>query len=138
MKTIYTAEVVSSGDGRNGSVRSSDGLLELGLSAPKEMGGSGEGSNPEQLFAAGYAACFHSAMRLAARQRNIVLRDDRVTARVHLNKDETGYSVSAGLTLQLPHVDRETAHWLAGAAHERCPYSKAVRGNIAVEIAVDG
>ncbi|MGK4580712.1 organic hydroperoxide resistance protein [Kitasatospora sp. HPMI-4] len=136
MGIVYTAEVASSGDGRSGAVNSSDGVLSLALTMPKELGGAGTGANPEQLFAAGYAACFHSALRLAARERKVPLNDDVVTARVHLERDDSGYGISADLRVSLPGLDRATALELAEAAHGRCPYSKAVRGNIRVELSV--
>ncbi|MEU0400261.1 organic hydroperoxide resistance protein [Streptomyces sp. NPDC006197] len=135
MTVLYTAEVVSSGDGRTGRVSSSDGVLELRLDAPKEVGGAGERTNPEQLFAAGYAACFHSALRLSAREARVVLGGEpTVTARVHLERDDSGYGISADLTVRLPGVAPETARELVDRAHSRCPYSRAVRGNIRVGI----
>ncbi|MEU6556335.1 organic hydroperoxide resistance protein [Streptomyces sp. NPDC046915] len=135
MTVLYTAEVTSSGDGRKGRVSSSDGVLELGLDAPKEVGGSGELSNPEQLFAAGYAACFHSALRLSAREARVPLAEEpTVTARVHLERDDSGYGISADLTVRMPGVAPQTARELADRAHSRCPYSRAVRGNIRVGI----
>lgn len=137
MEVVYSAEVTSGGDGRNGFVQSSDGILAMDLSAPKEVGGPGGATNPEQLFAAGYAACFHSALRLAARGQKVELRDDEVLARVHLRRDRSGYSIGAELTVRLPNVDRETARSLANAAHERCPYSRAISGNVDVEVTVE-
>jgi len=134
--TLYEAEVASIGDGRNGEVRSSDGILRLPLRSPKEVGGPGEATNPEQLFAAGYAACFHSALRLAAREAKTTLRDDSVTARVSLNRDESGYHLGAEIVVWLPGLGQETAEALAAEAHGRCPYSKAVRGNVKVRISV--
>ncbi|GGO27360.1 organic hydroperoxide resistance protein [Microbispora rosea subsp. aerata] len=136
MPTLYTAEVASIGDGRNGEVRSSDGILRLPLRSPKEVGGPGEAANPELLFAAGYAACFHSALRLAARESKTTLTDDTVTARVSLNRDDSGYHLGAEIVVSLPGLDRETAEALAAAAHGRCPYSKAVRGNVQVRVGV--
>lgn len=136
MALVYEAEVVSEGDGRAGSVRSSDGLIDLQLTPPKEVGGSGEGTNPEQLFAAGYAACFHSALRMAARERRLSLDGDTVVARVRLEKEQDGYRIGAALAVALPGVDRATAEELADAAHRRCPYSRAVDGNVHVEISV--
>lgn len=138
MSVVYTAEVTSSGNGRQGWVRSSDGLLDLGLDSPKEVGGAGERSNPEQLFAAGYAACFHSALRLSAREARVPLdREPTVTARVHLERDESGYGISADLTVRLPGVAEQTARRLVDAAHARCPYSRAVRGNIRVGVELE-
>jgi lipoyl-dependent peroxiredoxin len=135
MTVLYTAEVVSSGDGRKGRVNSSDGVLDLVLDAPKEVGGSGEQTNPEQLFAAGYAACFHSALRLSARETGVKLtQEPTVTARVHLERDDSGYGISADLTVRLPGIAAGTAQDLVDKAHARCPYSRAVRGNIRVGI----
>ncbi|WP_031523626.1 organic hydroperoxide resistance protein [Streptomyces sp. NRRL F-5123] len=138
MSVLYTAEVTSSGDGRQGWVRSSDGLLELGLDAPKEVGGAGERTNPEQLFAAGYAACFHSALRLSAREARVALdQEPTVTARVHLERDASGFGISADLTVRLPGIAPQTAQELVDRAHTRCPYSRAVRGNIRVGIVLE-
>jgi lipoyl-dependent peroxiredoxin len=137
MPVVYTAEVASSGDGRNGQARSSDGILDLALTSPKEVGGSGTGSNPEQLFAAGYAACFHSALRMAARERKVTLADDVVTARVHLVREESGFRIDAELRVSLPSVEPDTARELADAAHGRCPYSKAIAGNVDVVLTVE-
>ncbi|RKN69970.1 organic hydroperoxide resistance protein [Streptomyces klenkii] len=136
MGVVYTADVVSAGDGRNGSVRSSDGVLELGLASPKEVGGPGGATNPEQLFAAGYAACFHSALRLSAREAKVALAEDTVSARVHLERDESGYSISADLVVALPGVPEDVARSLVEQAHGRCPYSKAVRDSIRVGISL--
>lgn len=134
--TVYTAEVASIGDGRNGEVRSADGILRLPLRSPREVGGPGGATNPEQLFAAGYAACFHSALRATAREAKVALRDDSVTARIALNRDESGYHLGAELAVRLPGLDPETAEALAAGAHGRCPYSKALHGNVKVEISV--
>ena len=134
MPVVYTAEVVSTGSGRQGRVRSSDGLLDLNLASPKEVGGSGAGSNPEQLFAAGFAACFHSALRLAARAEGVELVDDAVTVSVDLIREPDGFTLGAGLVVELPGLDQATADALAVAAHERCPYAKAVRGNVTVAL----
>jgi len=136
MKTLYTTEVTSSGDGRNGRVRSSDGLLDTALALPKEAGGSGAATNPEQLFGAGYSACFHSALRLAARERKIKLSGDTVVARVSLAQDEAGFLLDVELSVSLPGLAPEDAEALAGDAHRRCPYSRAIRGNIDVTLSV--
>ncbi|MFC9387432.1 organic hydroperoxide resistance protein [Streptomyces venezuelae] len=134
MAVVYTAEVISTGDGRNGAVRSSDGLLDLPLSSPKAVGGSGTATNPEQLFAAGYAACFHSALRVSAREAKVALADDTVVAEVALHKEESGFRLSVVLTVELPGIEESKARRLAEAAHGRCPYSKAVRGNVEVRV----
>jgi osmotically inducible protein OsmC len=134
MSAIYTAAATSAGDGRNGSVRSSDGLIDLTLTSPKEVGGSGTGTNPEQLFAAGYAACFHSALRLAAKDRGITLTNDIVTATIDLVRSDSGFSLAAAITVELSGLNQGTADQLAAEAHRRCPYSKATTGNIPCEV----
>ncbi|MFD5467791.1 organic hydroperoxide resistance protein [Kitasatospora sp. NPDC127059] len=134
MAVIYTAEVTSSGDGRNGTVRSSDGIVDLALAAPKEVGGPGTATNPEQLFAAGYSACFHSAMRMAAREARVRLDGDTVTARVDLERDESGYRIGVRLLVALPGLEPDAARELLDQAHARCPYSRAITGNVRVEI----
>lgn len=136
MGIVYTAEVESSGDGRKGRVRSSDGLLDTALTSPKEVGGAGDATNPEQLFAAGWSACFHSALRLSARESKVALHDELVTARVSLNKGESGFFLSAEIVVDIPGVPHEEAERLAAQAHGRCPYSKAVGGNVDVAVTV--
>jgi lipoyl-dependent peroxiredoxin len=134
MKPLYSAEATAHG-GREGHVKSSDGHLEADLRMPKEMGGpGGEGTNPEQLFAAGYAACFESALRLVARLQKKPLTDARITARVTLNADGTKYVLSVELEGQIEGVPVEEALSLMHAAHEVCPYSNATRGNIDVKL----
>jgi lipoyl-dependent peroxiredoxin len=134
MKPIYTAEATAHG-GREGHVKSSDGRLEADLRMPREMGGpGGEGTNPEQLFAAGYAACFESALRLVARLQKKPLTDAKITARVTLNADGTKYVLSVELEGQIEGVPVEEALSLMHAAHEVCPYSNATRGNIDVKL----
>lgn len=133
MPVLYTAIVTSSGDGRNGRVRSSDSILELPLTSPRELGGSGEATNPEQLFAAAYAACFHSALRMAAREGSIGLGDDTVTATVGLVKEEAGFRLSVQVETRLPNVPQAIADELVSQAHLRCPYSKAIAGNVTVQ-----
>ncbi|MCF6387863.1 organic hydroperoxide resistance protein [Mycobacterium sp. MBM] len=137
MKTLYTAEALATGEGRDGHGRTSDGKVDVALSIPKEMGGSGAGTNPEQLFAVGYAACFHSALRLVARQQQADVSDSAVGARVRLGSDDTGaFGLAVELEIILPNVDRDTAQQLAEAAHQVCPYSNATRGNIEVTLTV--
>ena len=136
MAVLYTAEAVALGDGRNGEVRSSDGVIDEILAVPKEMGGPGGAhTNPEQLFASGYAACFHSALRLAARQSGVELGDTSITARVSLSaKDGGGYQLSAALSAHLPGLEQGMADQLVAKAHQICPYSNATRGNIEVAL----
>lgn len=137
MEALYTAEALSTGAGRNGHVRSTDGQVDLDLAAPKEMGGSGEGANPEELFAAGYAACFHSALQSIARTKKIDVHDSTVGARVGLGRNgEGGFQLSVELEVNLPDVERGVAQELADAAHVVCPYSNATRGNIDVTVSV--
>jgi Ohr subfamily peroxiredoxin len=135
MKPIYTAIATAHG-GREGHVRSSDGNLDLDVRMPKELGGSGgKGSNPEQLFAAGYAACFESALRLVARLQKKPLTDATITAQVTLNSTDAGkYVLSVALHGKIAGVTPDEARTLMAAAHEVCPYSNATRGNIEVTL----
>jgi len=136
MKTLYTAEALASGEGREGNARSKDGKLDVTLASPVELGGNGQGTNPEQLFAAGYAACFHSALRAVGRRQRADLTDSAVAAKIHFGALEgrEGYGLAAELEIALPALDRETAELLVAKAHDICPYSNATRGNIAVDI----
>ncbi|SNS40645.1 organic hydroperoxide resistance protein [Rhodococcoides kyotonense] len=137
MKTIYTAEALATGEGRNGHARTSDGLLDVELAIPEAMGGNGQGTNPEQLFAAGYAACFHSALQLVARQNKADVTDSAVGARVGIGpNDQGGFQLEVTLEVTLPNLGRDEAQALADKAHEVCPYSNATRGNIDVTVTV--
>ncbi|MEW1935398.1 organic hydroperoxide resistance protein [Rhodococcus sp. NPDC079359] len=137
MKTIYTAEALATGEGRNGHSRTSDGRLDLDLAIPEAMGGSGNGTNPEQLFAAGYAACFHSALQMVARQDKADVTDSAVGARVDIGpNDAGGFQLAVTLEVTLPNLSRENAQALADKAHQVCPYSNATRGNIDVTVTV--
>lgn len=137
MKTLYTAEALATGEGRDGHGRTSDGKVDVALSIPKEMGGAGIGTNPEQLFAVGYAACFHSALRLVARQDGADVSDSTVGSRVSLGSNDTGgFVLAVELEITLPNVDHDTAQALAEKAHQVCPYSNATRGNIDVVLTV--
>ncbi len=130
---LYTGKTQTTG-GREGASRSSDGRLDIALSSP---GSSGKGTNPEQLFAAGWSACFIGAMGLAARDLKVALpADTAVNAEVDLGTGEGGYFLQARLNVSLPGVDREVARKIVDTAHQTCPYSKATRGNIDVEIAL--
>jgi Ohr subfamily peroxiredoxin len=132
-KVLYTAHTHTTG-GREGSARSSDGRLEVKLSSP---GAAGDGTNPEQLFAAGWSACFLSALGVAAGKKKVALpRDRAVDAEVDLGTNEGGFVLRARLHVSLPGVDRDVAKALVDAAHQICPYSKATRGNIVVELHV--
>ena len=133
MNPIYTASATATGDGRNGHSRSSDGLLDVDLATPVEMGGAGGATNPEQLFAAGYAACFHSALKAVARRQQITIADTAVTADIGLTRTETGgFQLSAALHVELSGIDQQEAEQLVELAHQVCPYSNATRGNIEV------
>jgi lipoyl-dependent peroxiredoxin len=130
-KVLYTAKTHTTG-GRDGSSRSSDGRLDVQLSSP---GTSGTGTNPEQLFAAGWSACFIGAMGVAAAKQKVALPADRaVDAEIDLGNSEGGYLLRARLHVSLPELDRATAQAIVDAAHQICPYSKATRGNIDVVI----
>ena len=132
-KLLYTAKAHTTG-GRDGASRSSDGRLDIKLSSP---GAAGNGTNPEQLFAAGWSACFIGAMGVAAGKMKVRLPDDRaVDAEVDLGMSEGGYLLRARLNVKLPGLDREVAQAIVDAAHQICPYSKATRGNIEVQIRV--
>ncbi|MFY9928232.1 MAG: organic hydroperoxide resistance protein [Streptosporangiaceae bacterium] len=133
---LYTAVATSTGDGRAGHVVSSDHRLDLDLAPPVEMGGSGDGTNPEQLFAAGYSACFHSALRLIARRAKVDPGESTVTAEVGIGPDGDAYGLVVTLIIAIPGLDREQTRELAEAAHQVCPYSRATRGNISVELRV--
>jgi len=138
MKPLYTAIATADG-GRNGRVRSSDGILDLAVTMPKSLGGSGApGTNPEQLFAAGYCACFGSALGLVARKQKQAIEGMTVTAHVTIGStDAGGFGLAVELHASLPGVPRETAEALVHAAHQVCPYSVATRGNIEVKLVVD-
>lgn len=135
MNILYTAVATAVGDGRDGSVRSSDGLLDIDLALPPEMGGAGGATNPEQLFAAGYAACFHNALRRVARRAEADVTASEVTARVGIGPTGGGaFGLAVTLEVSLPGVDPETARKLVDTAHQVCPYSNATRGNIDVDL----
>ncbi len=136
IEVVYTAESTATGGGRDGHVKSSDGRLDLDTRPPKEAGGSGEGTNPEELFSAGYAACFLGALRLVARNNKIELDDaSGLTAQVGFGKDsEGGFGINANLIGYLPGLEQSVADDLMNQAHQVCPYSKATRGNIDVTL----
>lgn len=137
MDALYTAEATAWG-GREGRVASSDGVVDVHLAVPKGLGGpGGEHTNPEQLFAAGYAACFHSALKLVAAKDKVDVRESAVTARVGIGMNGAGgFGLSVALEAELPGVDRGVAEDLVARAHQVCPYSNATRGNIDVSVAV--
>jgi lipoyl-dependent peroxiredoxin len=135
-KVIYTAEATSTGDGRNGHVRTSDGRVELDMAIPGPGGDTSRGTNPEQLFASGYAACFHSAIRFTARKAGIDPGESTMTASVDLGPEGDGFGLAVRLRIELPGVDRDKAQAVVDTAHQVCPYSRATRGNIPVELAL--
>jgi Ohr subfamily peroxiredoxin len=138
MEAIYTASATATGDGRNGHVRSADGVLDFDLAVPKEMGGPGGAlTNPEELFAAGYAACFHSALKSAARLAKITVTDTAVTVDIGIGRnDKGGFGLKAAIEAEINGVDEEVARQLLERAHQLCPYSNATRGNIDVQLSL--
>ena len=137
MKPLYTAVATATGDGRNGHTATDDGLVDTDVRVPVELGGPGGATNPEQLFAAGYAACFHSALRLVASGERLDVTDSQVRARVSLGQTGTGgFGLAVALEVTTPRLDAETARTLVKKAHEVCPYSNATRGNLDVELTV--
>jgi lipoyl-dependent peroxiredoxin len=127
-QTLYTGKVHVTG-GRDGAARSQDGRLDIKLSTP---GGPGAGTNPEQLLAAGWSACFQGAMAIAARQQGVILKDVAIDAEIDLNTDGSGFFLAARLNISTPGLDQDIAQRLVEAAHRTCPYSKALEGNIDV------
>ena len=137
MNVLYTATAHATGDGRNGHARSEDGILDIDMRVPREMGGPGGAANPEMLFAAGYAACFHSALKVVARQEKVGVDGSEVAASVGIGPlDNGGFGLTVELRVSIPGLDRDTAEKLIARAHEVCPYSNATRGNIPVTLTV--
>ena len=137
MKTIYTTSAVASGNGRDGRIASLDGLLAADVRMPPELGGQGGATNPEQLFAAGYAACFHSALKLVAGAAHADTSDSEVVADVSLGALDSGaFGLAVSLEVSLPALEQADARALVERAHEVCPYSNAVRGNVEVSLSV--
>jgi Ohr subfamily peroxiredoxin len=135
-KPLYTAEATATG-GREGRTTSSDGMLDLELRVPEAMGGPGGGTNPEQLFAAGYASCFQSALGVVARRQKVSIEGSTVTAKVTIGTISGGaFGLAVALETAIPGVDAEQARHLVEAAHQVCPYSNATRGNIEVTLSV--
>jgi Ohr subfamily peroxiredoxin len=136
METLYTARATAHG-GRQGHVESSDGVLDLDLTVPEAMGGpGGSGTNPEQLFAAGYSACFENALRRVGGQQKKNVRDPSITANVGIGRDGNDFGLEVELIGTLPNLPLEEAEDLMREAHQVCPYSKATRGNIEVTLSV--
>jgi Ohr subfamily peroxiredoxin len=138
-KTLYTAEAHVTGGRDKGHGKTSDGVLEVDLRLPVEMGGQGGGTNPEQLFAVGYAACFEGALGAVARRAKLETGDAVIDSKVSLHPNEArGFDLSVQLDVTLPSVDAEQAAELVKAAHQVCPYSNATRGNIPVTLTANG
>ncbi|MEV6959611.1 organic hydroperoxide resistance protein [Streptomyces sp. NPDC051207] len=137
MDALYTA-VATATHGRAGRAYTSDGKLDVRLAPPVEFGGNGQGTNPEQLFAAGYAACFASALGLVGRQAEVDIGDAAVTGEVGLGRQGAGFGLAVTLRIELPEgVDEATGRKLVEQAHEVCPYSQATRGNIPVDLVIE-
>lgn len=135
-KVIYTARARTTG-GREGSSRTDDGLLDIKLTPPKVMGGAGTATNPEQLFAAGYSACFMGALKHVAGMKKIAVPSDAsIDAEVDIGPIPAGFGIAARLKVSLPGLDRDVAQDLVATAHQVCPYSNATRGNIDVTISL--
>lgn len=135
-KVLYTAHATATG-GRDGRAKSSDGRIDVVLKPPKEMGGSGEGVNPEQLFAAGYSACFIGAIKFVAGQEKIAVpADTSIEGAVGIGPIPTGFGLQVSLKVSMPGVDRAVAQALIEKAHKVCPYSNATRGNIEVTLSL--
>ncbi len=135
MSISYTAAAISSGTGRDGQVQSPDGQIDQPVRMPTAMGGDGEGTNPEQLFAAAYATCFHGALRLAAKNGGTTVPDGTtIDTEVGIGPDETSFGLAVTLTGHLPGLDQQSADELMQQAHQLCPYSKVTRGNLDVTL----
>ncbi|MBV2366313.1 organic hydroperoxide resistance protein [Streptomonospora nanhaiensis] len=135
MKVMYTAEATVEGEGRKGRGRTADGRLDVELSVPKGLGGDdGPGTNPEQLFAVGYAACFHGALKKVARESGASLEGSTIDAKVSIGSVEDGLSLAVELNVTVPGKPQEEVQKLVEAAHQVCPYSRATRGNIEVTL----
>ncbi|MEV8609196.1 organic hydroperoxide resistance protein [Amycolatopsis sp. NPDC051373] len=134
-ETTYTAVVTAAGEGRNGGrATAADGSLDVTLAIPKELGGNGGATNPEQLLGAGWASCFLGAVKIVAAQKKVKLADLAVDADITLHNESADFWLSAALHLEVSGVDQTTAEELGHAAHQICPYSKATRGNVEVTI----
>jgi lipoyl-dependent peroxiredoxin len=137
LNVLYTATAHATGDGRNGHATTDDGRLDLDLRIPPEMGGPGGGTNPEQLFAVGYAACFHSALKVVGRRRDLDVDGSEVSASVGIGAlPNGGFGLAVELDVHVPALDQATAESVVADAHQVCPYSNATRGNIDVALRV--
>lgn len=132
---LYTANATVTGEGRKGSGKTDDGRLAVDLSVPKGVGGDdGPGTNPEQLFAVGYGACFHGALKNVARQAKTSVEGSTIDSQVSLGKSDEGLDIAVELTVTIPGLEQAEAEKLVEAAHQMCPYSRATRGNIEVKL----
>jgi Ohr subfamily peroxiredoxin len=137
MKSIYTTRATATGDGRNGRAETDDGLLAVDVRIPREMGGAGGATNPEQLFAAGYAACFHSALKHVGRADRADLTGSEVSATVGIGMlPAGGFGLTVALDVRIPSLEAAAAQALVHKAHAVCPYANAVKGNVDVRLAV--
>ena len=137
MKILYRTTATATGDGRNGHTATEDGLVDVDVRTPPEMGGPGGATNPEQLFAAGYAACFHSAMKLVAKAMEIDTADSAVSVTAGLGMLDSGaFNLALEIDVHVPNASAEKAQALVERAHEVCPYSNATRGNVEVKLGV--
>ena len=132
-KIVYTARAEVTG-GRDGHAKSDDGILDLSLTAPKETGGPGTGTNPEQLFALGYGACFQGALGLVGKSQGVDTSASVLDIAVGFGPEGESFAITVDITARIPGVDAETAQGLVDKAHEVCPYSKATRGNVPVTV----
>ncbi|HEX4906256.1 MAG TPA: organic hydroperoxide resistance protein [Acidimicrobiales bacterium] len=137
MKILYSTTATATGDGRNGHTATEDGMVDVDVRTPPELGGAGGATNPEQLFAAGYAACFHSAMKLVAKPMEIDTTDSAVSVTAGLGMLDSGaFSLALEIDVHVPNATPEQAQQLVERAHEVCPYSNATRGNVEVKLGV--
>ncbi len=135
--TLYRTQAHVSGGRKEGHGRTADGKLDVDLDLPQEMGGKSAGTNPEQLFAVGYAACFLEAVKLSGRQRKQRIDEANVDSDVQLLKDDDGLRLAVTLLVHIPGLEREQVQEIVDAAHQVCPYSKATRGNVDVDVRVE-
>ena len=137
VNVFYSTTATATGDGRNGHTATEDGLVDVDVRVPKEMGGPGGATNPEQLFAAGYAACFHSAMKLVAKPMEIDTTNSEVSVTAGLGMLDSGaFNIALEIDVHVPNATPEQAQALVERAHEVCPYSNATRGNVEVKLGV--
>lgn len=129
---LYSTSARAEG-GRNGHSETTDGAFKVDLALPKELGGNGKGNNPEQLFAAGYAACFDSAINHVARQQKIAVESSAVNVSVSLNPNDTGFALDVAIEVEITGLDQSAANDLVAQAHAVCPYSNAIKGNIDIK-----